>query len=108
MIIKLIIFRIVAIFNICIVALDLGAHGCHMRLKDLDEEEIILCSPMFSTGVTWLFNNQSEVGSNVAVTEEGRSIVIPSSDISVYGDYSCFQNSSFVNCSSLYFSGTYM
>ena len=62
---------------------------------------------MLSTEITWLFNNQSEVGPGVVVSQEGRSIVIPASDKSVYGDYSCFQNNRFVNCSSLYISGIY-
>ena len=82
------------------------AHGCsHTVLKRFDEETVILCSSMFSTGITWLFNNQSEIGPGVVVFQEGRSIDIPSLDKSVYGDYSCFQNSRFVNCSSLYISG---
>ena len=84
------------------------AHGCHPELKHFDEEEVILCSSMLSNGITWLFNNQSEVGPGVVVSQEGRSIVIPASDKSVYGDYSCFQNNRFVNCSSLYISGIYI
>ena len=79
-----------------------------MRFKDLGEEEVIFCSSMLSTGITWLFNNQSEVLPGVMVSQGGRSIMIPSSDESVYGDYSCFQNNTFVNCTSLYISGKWL
>lgn len=82
--------------------------GCQIEFKKLDDTKVILCNGSSSiplTGVTWLFNNQSDLGPGVVLSQQGRSIVIPSSDRSVYGDYSCFNNSTLVNCFSLYLTG---
>ena len=56
------------------------------------------------------FNNQSELGSGVVVSQDGNSIIIPPSESdtirSTYGDYSCFHNNTiFLNCYSLFLTG---
>ena len=80
-------------------------YGCQIEFKELDNEETIVCSPMLLTGITWLFNNQSELIPGVVVSQNGNSIIIPPSNTSVYGDYSCFVNNTLVNCISLYLEG---
>ena len=80
-------------------------YGCQIEFKELDNEKTIVCSPMLLTGITWLFNNQSELNPGVMVSQNGNSIIIPPSNTSVYGDYSCFINNTLVNCVNLYLEG---
>ena len=83
-------------------------YGCQVQFKELDNDKIIVCSSMMLTGITWLFNNQSELGPSIVVSQEGNSITIPPSNRSMYGDYSCFQNNMLVNCISLYLEGMHI
>ena len=80
-------------------------HGCQIEFKELDNEKTVVCSSEFLTGVTWLYNNQSELSPGVVVSQDGNSIIIPPSNTSVYGDYSCFLNNTLVDCISLYLEG---
>lgn len=80
-------------------------HGCQIEFKELDNEKTVVCSSEFLTGITWLYNNQSELSPGVVVSQDGNSIIIPPSNTSVYGDYSCFLNNTLVNCISLYLEG---
>ena len=80
-------------------------HGCQIEFKELDTEKTVVCSSELLTGITWLFNNQSEPSPGVVVSQDGNSIIIPPSNTSVYGDYSCFLNNTLVNCISLYLEG---
>ena len=83
-------------------------YGCQIEFKELDNEKIIVCSSMMLTGITWIFNNQSELSPGIVVSQDGNSITIPPSNISVYGNYSCSQNNMLVNCISLYLEGMHV
>ena len=84
-------------------------YGCQIVYKELDGEKRLICSSVSLTGIMWLFNNQSELGPGVVVSQDGSFITIPPSEPnsirSVYGDYSCFQNNTLLNCSRLFLTG---
>ena len=77
--------------------------------KELDGEKRLIYSSVPLTGIIWLFNNQPELGPGVAVSQDGSFITIPPSEPDsiryVYGNYSCFQNNTLLNCFSLFLTG---
>ena len=88
-----------------------GNFACQPEFKSISENVTLLCSLLpITEPIIWLFNNRSLINSSsesVAVSgPHGRSLMISSHDVSVYGDYSCsFANSTLINCFSLYIQG---
>jgi len=77
--------------------------------KPINEARTLTCNntPSATSSYTWQFNNQTQVDESVVVFGQGRAIEIPSGSAAVYGDYSCFENGSFVNCFSVYIGGQF-
>ena len=96
-------------YNCLLYLLYIVVYGCQIVYKELDGEKRFTCSSVSLTGITWLFNNQSELGPGVVVSQDGSFITIPPSEPdsirSVYGNYSCFQNNTLLNCFSLFLTG---
>ena len=89
-----------------------GIFACQPEFKKISENVTLSCSLLpITEPIVWLFNNQSQVNSSfsarVTVSEpHGRSLMILSDDMAVYGNYSCwFANGTLINCFSLYIQG---
>ena len=89
-----------------------GIFACQPEFKRVSENVTLSCSLLpITEPIVWLFNNQSQVNSSfsesVTVSRpHGRSLMILSDDMTVYGDYSClFANGTLINCFSLYIQG---
>ena len=89
--------------------LDAATCACHEEYKSIDEQITIPCTNNDPTTVTWRFDNHSQINSTfsgVVVSQDTRSIMIQPRHVSVYGDYSCFDNDgTLINCYSVYIRG---
>ena len=81
------------------------ACACQEEFKGIGEQITILCSSSPDDDqITWNFTQAN----SVVISQDGRSIMIPPYDTSVYTNYSCFNaNGTLINCYSVYISGIY-
>ena len=86
------------------------ACACQAEFKAIDEQITIPCSSSPDDDqITWRFTQMDSTSTSVLVSQDGRSIVIPPHDTSVYTNYSCFSaNNTLINCYSVYIRGTYV
>jgi len=84
------------------IVLSFIVDGCLVELKAIDDDKTLACSnPPPFTSLTWLFNNETLIDAG----PEGRTVIIPSGNVTVYGNYGCLENSSLEICFNVYIAG---